>query len=83
MKYRVTTETGSTYIIDNDSLTWKREGKTDKSGVIRDEEGRMKEPVEIEIGKPMLIFTIRNLGTEAEYVGCVMTSPVFGYLEIQ
>lgn len=39
MKSRITTETGSTYIIDIDNKRWERVVQTDESGKIRKDSG--------------------------------------------
>lgn len=59
MKKRITTDTGSIYIITD--KTWERVSKSQESGAIRTEGGSIlnHHPVEIVIGCPMIIITDR------------------------
>lgn len=57
MKKKITTDTGSVYIITD--KTWERVSKSQESGAIRTEGGSIlnDHPLEIEVGHPIVIIT--------------------------
>lgn len=57
MKKRITTDTGSVYIITD--KTWERVNKSQESGPIRTEGGSIlnQHPLEIEVGRQIMIIT--------------------------
>lgn len=55
MAYRVTTETGSVYLITDS--TWERLETTDKSGEVRTAGGGLKTPVRPKVGMSMVLNT--------------------------
>jgi len=56
---RVTTETGSVYLIDEENKTWERVSTEDTSGKIRTSGGSIKNnmPLYIKVGHPLTIWT--------------------------
>lgn len=67
---RITTETGSIYIIDLEKKTWKRESTTEESGPIRTNEGAIlnDRPITIEIGKRINILTDRINSSKTRFL---------------
>lgn len=57
MKKKITTDTGSVYIITD--KTWERVSRSQESGAIRTESGSILNhyPLEIEVGCPVIIIT--------------------------
>lgn len=54
--YRVRTESGSIYLIDNTNLIWHREMKGPKGGHVRTKSGNMSQRAIPRIGKRLNIF---------------------------
>ena len=56
---RITTETGSVYLIDEQNKTWEQISTEDTSGKIRTNTGSIKNdhPLVIKIGRPLIILT--------------------------
>lgn len=65
---RVTTETGSVYLIDEKNKTWERVSSGDTSGKIRTNSGSIKNDhtLNIRIGHPVTIWT-DNINIHADY----------------
>lgn len=79
---RVTTITGSVYLIDIENHRWERIVKTGESGPSRTESGSILNngPVTIEIGQPMRIVT-DNLSPDAD-LRMILTSEVISIVDI-
>ena len=73
MKYRVTT-LNSTYIVDNDTLKWAREGASETSGVLRTESGTLTGPVTPEVGKSLTFFPGEILNPRARGRAIITTT---------
>jgi hypothetical protein len=58
---RVTTESGSVYLIDFEAKTWERVSSSPESGKIRTNSGTIQNtnPLKIEVGRPIEILTDR------------------------
>jgi hypothetical protein len=74
MRKKVTTTTGSIYVIDEKNKKWERISSTDQSGDIRTDSGNIlnQNPINFVIGKSIVIATdpftsgtIRFIGTSA------------------
>lgn len=65
---RITTETGSVYLIDEENKTWERVSSEDTSGKIRTNTGSIKNdhPLYIRIGHPVTIWTDK-INIHADY----------------
>jgi hypothetical protein len=53
MKFRVHTQSGSAYVIDNDNLTYKRIGSVPLRGLQMPDEGTLAGPAVIIMGQPL------------------------------
>lgn len=80
MKKRITTDTGSVYIITD--KTWERVSKSQESGPIRTEGGSILNhyPLEIEVGHPIVIITDRIVEGKSRFLA---TSKVATIEEIE
>jgi hypothetical protein len=79
-RYRVRTETGSVYEIDNRSRRWFRHDATMASGMLRSTDGDMARPVAPVLGLPLVIVAPSPFAE-----GCVRiirTSPVVSIEEL-
>ena len=73
MRLRITTETGSTYLLDSTTMRWERI-PTERSGKIRTESGEIRSWPVVEIGAPLVVMTNPvEEGVEGRYI---RTSPV-------
>ena len=68
MKKKITTDTGSVYIITD--KTWERVSKSQESGAIRTEGGSIfnHRPLEIVIGHPIVIITDRIVEGKSRFL---------------
>lgn len=56
MKQRVTTQTGSVYVIDTEAKTWHRMQSTENSGTLRTHEGTFNTLEPLEVGKGLTMY---------------------------
>lgn len=70
------TESGSTYEVNTNDMTWARLQTTEKSGSIRDEEGRLIGIVQLEMGKRAVLMVEPHEGTPEVVVRYISTSRV-------
>lgn len=76
MNQKITTETGSVYIIDFENKKWERVNITKDSGPLRTDGGSILNghPLEIKVGSSLCIITDKV--TEEDRIRRLLTSPV-------